>query len=217
MIVGEYSAAFRSRMVERMVGPRAVSACALSREVGVAQPVLSRWLLKAPTVDGMIPSRKTTAKQWTGAEKWRVVLEASQCSASDLGALLRREGLHEAQVAAWRAAADAALAEPAKPSHARAKPSPEALRLQGFERELRRRDATLAGTAALLVLKKCYDLGYTTHDAGTDDAGPDRGGGDMGSAARRRATCGPGVHGRVAPRPRSPDVAACQRMRQRMR
>ena len=42
MLVGEYSAAFRSRMVERMVGPRAVSATALAREVGVAQPVLSR-------------------------------------------------------------------------------------------------------------------------------------------------------------------------------
>ena len=154
LIVVTYSAAFRSRMVERLVGPRAVSACALSREVGVAQAVLSRWLVKASTVDGMTASRKTTDKKWTGAEKWRVVLEASQCSASDLGALLRREGLYEAQVAAWRAAAEAALAEPAKPSHARAKPSPEAQRIQVLERELRRKDAALAETAALLVLKK---------------------------------------------------------------
>lgn len=48
--MGEYSEAFRSRMVERMVEPRAVSASALSREVGVSQPVLSRWLLKARTL-----------------------------------------------------------------------------------------------------------------------------------------------------------------------
>lgn len=168
MIVREYSAAFRSRMVERMVGPRAVSATALAREVGVSQPVLSRWLVKAPTVDGMTPSRKRTEKQWTGAEKWRVVLEASQCSASDLGALLRREGLHEAQVATWRAAAEAALAEPAKPSHARAKPSPEALRIQVLERELRRKDAALAETAALLVLKKKVLAIWGDEDDSTD-------------------------------------------------
>jgi len=152
--MGEYSAAFRSRMVERMVGPRAVSASALSREVGVAQPVLSRWLLKASIVDGMSASRKTTTKRWTGAEKWRVVLAASQCSQSDLGALLRREGLHETQLASWRAAAEAALAEPSPLARGRAKSSPEAKRIQALERELRRKDAALAETAALLVLKK---------------------------------------------------------------
>lgn len=102
----------------------------------------------------MTPSRKTTANPWTGAEKWRVVLEASQCKESNLGALLRREGLHETQLAAWRAAAEAALAEPAKPVRARAKPSGEAKRIQVLERELRRKDAALAETAALLVVKK---------------------------------------------------------------
>ena len=163
MLVREYSAAFRSRMVERMVGPRAVSATALAREVGVSQPVLSRWLVQAPTVDGMTPSRKRTEKPWTGAEKWRVVLEASQCSASDLGALLRREGLHETQLASWRAAAEAALAEPAKSARGRAKPSVEAKRIQVLERELRRKDAALAETAALLVLKKkCWRSGGTS-------------------------------------------------------
>lgn len=43
----------------------------------------------------MTPSRKHSAKQWTGAEKWRVVLEASQCRGSDLGALLRIAKRHE--------------------------------------------------------------------------------------------------------------------------
>lgn len=168
MIVGEYSAAFRARMVERMVGPRAVSATALAREVGVAQPVLSRWLVKASTVDGMSPSRKRTAKPWTGAEKWRVVLEASQCTERDLGALLRREGLHEAQVAAWRAAAEAALAEPAKSARGRGKPSVEAQRIQVLERELRRKDAALAETAALLVLKKKVRAIWGDGDDSTD-------------------------------------------------
>ncbi|MHB1097630.1 MAG: hypothetical protein ACYC3F_15845 [Gemmatimonadaceae bacterium] len=108
----------------------------------------------------MTSSRKTTAKRWTGAEKWRVMLEASPCSDSDLGALLRREGLYEAQLAPWRAAAEAALAEPAKAARGHAKPSPEAMRIQVLERELRRKDAALAETAALRVLNVCAgDLG----------------------------------------------------------
>ena len=34
----EYSAAFRKRMVERMMGPRAMSAMTLSAEVGAGHP-----------------------------------------------------------------------------------------------------------------------------------------------------------------------------------
>jgi transposase-like protein len=84
-------------------------------------------------------------------EKLRVVTEARGLSGSELGALLRREGLHEAQLTAWRAAAEAALAEPTR---GRAAPSAEAKRIKELERELRRKDAALAETAALLVLKK---------------------------------------------------------------
>jgi hypothetical protein len=92
-------------------------------------------------------------KRWTGAEKLRVVIEARGLSETDLGALLRREGLHESDLTAWQAAAEAALS----PSR-RAAPSPEAQRdqrrIHALERELRRKDAALAETAALLVLKK---------------------------------------------------------------
>jgi hypothetical protein len=47
----------------------------------------------------------TPQKQWTGAQKLRVVLAAHGLSETELGALLRREGLHAAQLEEWRAAA----------------------------------------------------------------------------------------------------------------
>ncbi|MDB4916348.1 MAG: putative transposase, partial [Gemmatimonadetes bacterium] len=40
----QYSPAFQARMLRRMVGPSAISANALAKEVGVHQPLLSRWL-----------------------------------------------------------------------------------------------------------------------------------------------------------------------------
>ena len=96
-------------MLRRLVGPSAVSANALAHEVGVSQATLSRWVLAAGNVGDMT---RATNKKWTGAEKLRVVTEARGLSGTALGALLRREGLHEAQLSAWRAAAEAALAEP---------------------------------------------------------------------------------------------------------
>ena len=51
-----YSAALKSRMVRRLVGPQAISANALAQEVGVAQECLSRWLRAVRNVEGMAPS-----------------------------------------------------------------------------------------------------------------------------------------------------------------
>lgn len=176
-IVPQYSEAFRSRMVARLVGPRAVSANALSQEVGVPQGSLSRWLRDVHSVGGMTQSsgKKKGKKLWTGAEKLRVLTEAAGLGESDLGALLRREGLHEAQLTEWRQAAEAALAE-GEMARGRAKPSDEAgrdalqaaLRIKELEREVRRKDKALAETAALLVLKKKVQEIWGDVDDSTD-------------------------------------------------
>ena len=158
----QYSEAFRSRMVARLVGPRAVSANALSQEVGVSQVALSRWLREVGSVGGMTHSsgkEKKSKKTWTGAEKLRVLTEAAGLSESDLGALLRREGLHETQLMEWRRSAESALGEGESTRRGRApKLSSEAIqaaaRIKELEREVRRKDKALAETAALLVLKK---------------------------------------------------------------
>ncbi len=77
-------------MVERMTGPKRMSANALAQEVGVHQPTLSRWLREAATV-GDVSKRK---------------------------------------------------------------PNDEQKRIKDLERELKRKEAALAETAALLVLRK---------------------------------------------------------------
>ena len=158
----QFSDAFKQWLVRRLVGPHAMSANALAEEVGVSQESLSRWLRAARSVGGMTPSSKT---HWTGAEKLRVVTEARDLTGSTLGAFLRREGLHETQLTAWRAAAEAALGAPARP---RPSGSPEAKRIVELERELRRKDKALAETAALLVLKKKVQAIWGDEDAPTD-------------------------------------------------
>ena len=156
-----YSPAFKIRMVRRLVGPDGMSANALAREAGISQSNLSRWLRESRNVGDMDPSSK---RQWTGAQKLSVLTAAQGLSESELGALLRREGLHETDLTTWQAAAEAALTEPGRG----AVRSIEQRRILELERELRRKDAALAETAALLVLKKKAQAIWGDVDESTD-------------------------------------------------
>lgn len=159
----QYTTAFKARVLQRLVGPRAISAYRLAAEVGVSQVTLSRWLAATRSV----PAMATSAKKWTGAQKLRVLLAAHGLSETELGALLRREGLHAAQLDDWRTAAETALEEP----HARREkptPHPDTKRLADVERELRRKEKALAEAAALLVLKKKVEAYWGDADDTTD-------------------------------------------------
>ena len=81
----QFSEVFKARAVQKMVGPGAVSANRLSKDVGVAQATLSRWLREARSVDGMTKPSKQSNQKWTGAEKLRVVRESHGLSETELG------------------------------------------------------------------------------------------------------------------------------------
>jgi transposase-like protein len=151
----EYSAAFKANMVRKMLVPGGMSATALAGRAGVPQPTLSRWLRDA-TERGMSGSKPTPPRparrpsDWKPEEKLRVLSEADGLSGEELGELLRREGLHEADLAEWRRAALGALGGSAKAASG----SAEARRVRELERQLLRKDRALAEAAALLVLQK---------------------------------------------------------------
>jgi len=159
--VALYSQSFRNRMVERLSGPHAISQAALAAEIKVPQSTLSRWVRRAGTVARPMPPADDSTQpppppkrpqDWTPEEKWALVIEAAAVPPAELGALLRRRGVHEAQLVEWRAAALAGLQRPSR--RERKAVAVEKLRVRKLERELRRKDKALAEAAALLVLKK---------------------------------------------------------------
>ena len=95
--------------VRRMLGPKAVSAKALSEEVGIAQPTLSRWLRetssframaktdrnKAPPVE---PAAARRPQDWTADEQQRAVAETLSLDGEALGEYLRRRGIQREQI-----------------------------------------------------------------------------------------------------------------------
>jgi DNA-binding transcriptional ArsR family regulator len=168
-------------MVKRMLGPPAVSASALSKQVDVPQPTLSQWLRAAlertakpaSAEEKKQPAASVAPRKWTAEEKLRVLAAAHGLRGEGLGALLRREGLHEEQLEQWQQSAMGALApeSSARPSGAqRRKVAEVQKRVKELERELRRKDKALAETAALLVVeKKLQALGWDERHSTEDE------------------------------------------------
>jgi transposase-like protein len=179
-----YTAGFKARMVQRMAGSESISATALAKEVGVSQNTLSRWLRQASEVRPTVPPMTKKKRQSKGSvrrtaqEKLRLVLEASALSEEDLGAFLRREGVHQAELEVWRTtameAAEGALKAPHGKSSAR---TPEARRILELERDLRSKEKALAEVSALLILKKKALLQFEWVTCGADSFLPAPAGG----------------------------------------
>ena len=84
---------------------------------------------------------------WTPQEKYNLVLEARTLAESELGAFLRRKGVHEAHLTQWRQMMLSAL-KTQKPQ-AGGQKSPENRRIRQLENELSRKEKALAEAAAL--------------------------------------------------------------------
>jgi transposase len=172
-----YTESFKAKMVQRMSAPNAISAIRLSKEVGVSQSQLSIWLQRARRVDPMAKDRpsgrvvQAAGGLRSASEKLRIVMAAAALGPSELGAFLRREGVHEAELEQWRAAVleagqTALEGGVARPS---ARSGAEAKRIKDLERELRRKDKALAEAAALLVLQKKVRELWGDGDDDTDE------------------------------------------------
>lgn len=181
MMPKSYAASFREEMIQKLSSPRGPSASELAAKVGVAPSTLSRWLREATTLPRVAtkddkdsrptpPSRRARRPQdWTPEEKLQAVRESASLTGDELGAFLRREGLHEADLAQWREHAERAALAALSGTRQR---NAEQKRVRKLESELRRKDKALAEAAALLVLSKKLNALWGDEDGdttGSDD------------------------------------------------
>ena len=159
-------------MVARMMSPRSVPMSQLSRDSGIPEGTLYRWLKRAARMPDMAkaPGRRTESEdpqasdrsdRRTGAQKLAIVARAEGLEGDELGEFLRREGVHLAELEQWRKLAEQALQGDPK----RLPPSKEIRRLQA---ELARKEKALAEAAALIILKKKVAAIWGDEDDGTD-------------------------------------------------
>jgi transposase len=153
-----FSVAFKQKMVQRLTGKDAVSAIQLSRETGVRQQNLSRWLQEARSLPRVNPD-PANQRRWSVEQKARLVAEAANLTGEQLQAYLDRAGVQLVEFERWRIA----LQDGGGASSAASK------RIRQLERELARKEKALAETAALLVLKKTIAQAHLDEDDAAED------------------------------------------------
>lgn len=156
-----YSVAFKHKMVERLIGADSPSASQLSKEVGIPQVSLSRWVREARTLPPVGSDKPgIRMRRWTVEQKARILAAGSKLSGQELTAFLEREHVRLAEYEHWRISLDEGGRAAASTTR----------RIHELERELARKEKALAEAAALLILKKkVADLYPEDEDENTDD------------------------------------------------
>lgn len=171
-----YSLQFRNGVVQKLNRPGGPTAKEISARLGIPRGTLYRWRIEA-RVSGVpqddsddntelpLPREARRPQDWPAEDKLRAVREAAQLEGNELGAFLRREGLHEADLKRWGEAIEHAALSALSGTRQR---SQDQKRIRQLEGEIKRKDKALAEGAALLLLsKKARALWGDDEDNGT--------------------------------------------------
>jgi transposase len=151
--------ALKLRLIDRLIGVNAVSAVQLSRETGISQQNLSRWLNSARNLPLAAFGGPTLCHR-TAEEKARVLLQAAPLNGDELVRYLNGEGVHINHYRRWRTA----LEEAGEQTVGMAK------RITKLEHELARRDQALAEATTLLLLRESAKPRCREGDGAGEDA-----------------------------------------------
>lgn len=171
-----YSLKFRRSVVQKLTSPGGPTAKEVSAQLGVPRGTLYRWRIEA-RVTGVahdeddhnaalpLPREARRPEDWPAADKLRAVREADKLEGSELGAFLRKEGLHEANLQEWRERVESGALSALSGTRQR---SGDQKRIRQLEAEVKRKDKAMAEALALAVLsKKARALWGDDEDNGT--------------------------------------------------
>jgi transposase-like protein len=148
-----YSAERKERAVRRLIDEK-VSVTELARQTGIGKTTLWRW--KKEVLDAESGSASpSTPEARSASEKMRLVLASQTLEGRDLGTFLRAEGVHSSDLRRWKDQMRDGLEGRSRAKKEATQKLRQAKRdKRELESELRRKEAALAETAALLVLSK---------------------------------------------------------------
>jgi transposase len=126
--------------------------------------------LAQPDPEVVVPAKR---RQFTVADKLRVLDEIDRCEPGQIGAILRREGLYSSHLTKWRQQrANGDLSERTSP--ARGRPTePQAAELAVLRRENARLQAELAQARLIIEVQKklCQLFGQATQPGDGSNCG----------------------------------------------
>ena len=153
--MAKYTEDYKVEIIHRMMPPNNESVLDLSNETGIPEQTLYKWKRLSKAKGIPLPGKNKRSEQWSPQDKFSVVLETATLSEIELAKYCRKKGLYVEQVKVWKDAcmqANGGVAKQATELQTQLKNKNKDLKK--LEKELRRKDAALAETAALLVLRK---------------------------------------------------------------
>lgn len=149
-----YSLAYKRKLIARMFEPENLSPNRLAVITGVGKTTLWRWKLETQ-MDPQQPQQPIPKATHSPDQKLSILFQSQSLTGQDLGHFLRAEGLTLEQLEQWKSQALTSLKHNAPDFKHQAKQVQSLARQnKALSRELKRKDAALAETAALLVLSK---------------------------------------------------------------
>jgi len=149
-----------------MLPPHNLSPQAVSEQEGISLGTLYKWRKEARTQGTCVPDADASGPEgWSARDKFAAVVETAGMNEHDRAEYCRSRGLYLEQLQQWRADCERAteLADGER-RQSGAEARAERKRTKALEKALKRKEAALAETAALLTLRKkaqamiCFDL-----------------------------------------------------------
>ena len=146
----------REAVVAKLLPPRILSVSEVSRQEGISVATIYKWRKEAREQGRCLPNAGDGgAAVWSSKDKFAAVLETASMNAEETAQYCRRRGVFAEQILAWRHDCEqAATLSQNERHHDALDAKAQRQRIRELERDLRRKNAALAETAALLTLSK---------------------------------------------------------------
>lgn len=139
---------FKQEIVKKILLPGGPSIPEMSRKLGIVDSTIRQWVKKSGKAIAM-----SNSESWSPEKKLQAVVETSNLEGEDLGAYLRKHGLHSQDLESWKEdfyRSQRGRGRPRKDPELAASQKRE----QSLEKDIRRKDKALAEMSARIVLLK---------------------------------------------------------------
>ncbi|AEA97549.1 transposase IS3/IS911 family protein [Alteromonas mediterranea DE1] len=145
----EHKKAVVSKLIESGLSLRQ-----FAQREGISLSTLYGWRDKYTEADFSL-TKSNTPENWTAEQKFSAVIETAAMSEVEVSEYCRKKGLFPEQIQQWKhSCISGNQSEADKRKQQAQERKADKKRIKELERELKRKDAALAETAALLVLRK---------------------------------------------------------------
>lgn len=145
----------REAVLKKLLPPNNRTVAEIAREEGLSEATVYNWRKQARQSGQLLPDHGNGPEGWSSQDKFNAVLETAVLSEAELGEYCRKRGIYPEQIQRWRQSCESANEQEERlQKRTRQAVKAEKKRTRELERELKRKEAALAETAALLTLRK---------------------------------------------------------------